>query len=68
MSKLSEMWTRTKGKVARPWAEAAGDRRSEANAAIEAETGHKPDAKSLDEVEHEVRRRHNDIEDGPTQA
>jgi hypothetical protein len=62
MSKLSEFWTRTKGKVARPWAQAAGDRHAEANNAIEAETGHKPDPPLLDAVEHEVRRQHNDIE------
>ncbi|MDQ1380795.1 MAG: hypothetical protein QOJ71_1514 [Actinomycetota bacterium] len=65
MSKLTEWLTRTKGKVARPWAEAAGDRRSEANAEIESETGHKPDTEVLSEVEHETRRRHHDIEDGP---
>lgn len=67
MSKLSEFLIRTKGKVARPWAEAAGDRHSEANAAIEAETGHKPDDQLLDAVEHEVRSQHHDTEDGPTQ-
>ena len=63
MSKLSELWTRTKGKVARPWADAAGDRHAEANATIEAETGHRPDPTSLHEVEHDVRRRHHDIDD-----
>ncbi|MCU1467545.1 MAG: hypothetical protein JWM72_3473 [Actinomycetia bacterium] len=66
MSKLSEFLTRAKGKVARPWADAAGDRHSEANAAIEAETGHKPDDQLLDAVEHEVRRRHGDIDEPPT--
>ena len=61
MSKLSEFFTRTRGKVARPWADAAGDRHAEANAEIEAETSHKPDQPLLDAVEHEVRRQHKDI-------
>jgi hypothetical protein len=64
MSKLREFWTRTKGKVARPWAEAAGDRHAEASAAIQAETGRKPDEPLLGAVEDEVRRQHNDIDDG----
>jgi uncharacterized protein YjbJ (UPF0337 family) len=62
MSKLSEIWTRTKGKVARPWAKAAGDRHAEASAAVEAATGRKPDAPLVDAVEHEVRRQYKDID------
>jgi hypothetical protein len=63
MSKFNEFLTRAKGKVTRPWAEAAGDRRSEANAEVEAETGHKPDEQELEEVEHDVRRRYKDIDE-----
>ncbi|MDP9334132.1 MAG: hypothetical protein M3Q30_12610 [Actinomycetota bacterium] len=62
MGRLSEVWTRMKGKATRPIADAAGDRRSEAKAELEAHTGHKPDQHELDAVEDETRRRHGDIQ------
>ena len=63
MGKLSELWTRAKGKATKPIADAAGDRRAEAKAELEAETGHKPDEATLEAFEHEMRRKHGDIED-----
>jgi hypothetical protein len=61
MGKLSEIWTRMKGKATRPIADAAGDRRSEAKAELEAHTGRKPEEDELHAVEDETRRRHGDI-------
>ena len=63
MGKFSELWIRTKGKATKPVADAAGDRRSEAKAKLEAETGHKPDESTLEAFEHEIRRKHGDVED-----
>jgi len=55
-------WARLKGKLMRPVADAAGDRRAEAKAEFEAHTAQKPDDASLDAVEQAVRERHGDIE------
>jgi hypothetical protein len=63
MGKLSELWIRAKGKATKPIADLAGDRRSEAKAAFEAETGHKPDEPTLEAIEHETRRKHGDLPD-----
>ena len=59
--KTSEAFTRVTGKVTKPIADAAGDRRSEAKAAFEANTGHKPTETVLEAAEHETRRRHGDL-------
>ncbi len=61
MSKLNETITRIKGKVTKPIAQAAGDRKSEAKNAVEAATGHKPEDDTLDAVEHATRAKHHDI-------
>jgi hypothetical protein len=55
-------WTRFKGKATRPIADAAGDRRSEAKNAVEAQTGEKPSEPVVDVVEQAARRKHGDIE------
>jgi len=56
-------WTRLKGAFMRPISDAAGDRRAEASAALEAHTGREPRDEQLDAAEHEIRRRHGDIEE-----
>ena len=58
----SEAFTRVKGKVTKPIADAAGDRRSEAKAAVEAKTGHEPTETVLEAAEHETRRQHGDVD------
>jgi hypothetical protein len=63
MGSLRERFTRIKGKATQPVANAAGDRRSEAKAEVEAQTGHKPSEPELHAAEHETRREHGDIED-----
>jgi hypothetical protein len=55
------LWTRLKGRVAKPYAGAAGDRRAEAKNELEAQTGDKPEAGVLDVVEQAERRKHRDI-------
>jgi hypothetical protein len=55
-------WTKLKGKATRPIADAAGDRRSEARNAVEAETGEKPPEPVIDVVEQAARRQHGDVE------
>ena len=54
------LWTRLKGKLMRPVADAAGDRHAEAKAHLEASTGTEPDAASIDAVQDHVRERHHD--------
>jgi hypothetical protein len=61
MSDLNEKITRIKGKVTKPIANAAGDRRSEAKASVEAKTGQKPEDEKLDDVEQVVREKHGDV-------
>ena len=53
--------TRLKGRVTKPIADAAGDRKSEAKNEVEARTGRKPDESVIESVEHEQRRKHGDI-------
>jgi hypothetical protein len=53
--------TRLKGRIVEPVSDAAGDRRSEAKAHIEAASGDVPDDKDVERVERRVRRRHGDI-------
>jgi hypothetical protein len=62
MRKAPSWWTRLKGKLERPLADAAGDRRAEAKAEFRAATGHDPDDKTVDVEEQSVRARHGDIE------
>jgi hypothetical protein len=62
MSERGGFWARVKGKVVRPVAEAAGDRRSEAKAEFQAHTAHTPSDSTLDVVEHAVREHHGDVE------
>jgi hypothetical protein len=65
MGTLSELWTRmtrVKGRATRPIADAAGDRRSEAKNALEAQTGHRPEPRELHDMEQETRRKHGDLE------
>ncbi len=62
MPKSGSLLTRLKGKITRPIADAAGDRRSEAKARVEAATGTKPDDATLKVVEHRVRERHGDVQ------
>ncbi|HEV7523432.1 MAG TPA: hypothetical protein VGP92_00605 [Acidimicrobiia bacterium] len=47
----------------KPVANAAGDRRSEAKALFEAQTGERPKDPQLDAVEHDIRRLHGDMDD-----
>ena len=63
MSEASDKIVRLKGKVMKPIADAAGDRRSEAKAKLEAETGAAPEKAEIDVVEHETRKQHGDISD-----
>jgi hypothetical protein len=63
MSKLGKTLTRLKGKAMRPLADAAGDRRSEAKATLEAQTGEKPNEPQLNEYEYETRLHHGDLND-----
>lgn len=58
---LSERITKIKGKITKPIADAAGDRRSEAKNAVEAKTGHKPEETTVDAVEKLTREKHGDI-------
>jgi len=53
--------TRLKGRVVEPLSDAAGDRRSEAKAHLEAESGKVPDEGDVERAEKKVRRRHGDI-------
>ena len=62
MGTLSEFWTRLKGRATRPIADAAGDRRSEAKNALEADSGHRPAEYELKATEHETRRKHGDLQ------
>ena len=61
MPKSGSLLTRLKGKFMRPVADAAGDRRSEAKARVEAATGTKPGDATLEVVEQHVRERHGDV-------
>jgi uncharacterized protein YjbJ (UPF0337 family) len=54
------LWTRLKGKFARPVAEATGDRRAEAKAHLEASTGREPAEAAVDDAQDAVRKRHHD--------
>ena len=54
------LFTRLKGKLVRPVADAAGDRRAEAKAHLEAATGDKPDNAAVDDEKVVVRERHHD--------
>jgi uncharacterized protein YjbJ (UPF0337 family) len=56
-------WIRWRGRVKREIGEATGDRRVEAEGAIEASLGRAPDPRELDRAERAVRRRHGDIPD-----
>jgi hypothetical protein len=58
---LSKRITKIKGKITRPIANAAGDRRSEAKNAVEAKTGQKPEEPTLDAVEQLAREKHGDV-------
>lgn len=58
---LSERITKIKGKITKPIANAAGDRRSEAKNALEAKTGQKPEGPTVDAVEHLARKKHGDV-------
>ena len=60
MRKSESLLVRLKGKLTRPVAHAAGDRRSEAKARLEAATGRKPDEPVVDAVKQHVRREHRD--------
>jgi len=62
MAKPGSFWSRLKGKVTRPVAEAAGDRHSEAKAEVRARTGHEPTDATTEVVERVARERHGDIE------
>jgi uncharacterized protein YjbJ (UPF0337 family) len=53
--------TRWKGRVKREVGDATGDRRVEAEGAVEQLSGREPDAHLLDRAEHAVRRKHGDI-------
>lgn len=59
---LKRLLTRWKGRIVEPWSDAAGDRRSEAKARIEANTGHVPDDRELERVEHKVKVEHGDVD------
>lgn len=61
MSEVSDKIVKLKGKIMKPIADAAGDRRSEAKAKLEAETGTAPEEADIDVVEHETREQHGDI-------
>jgi hypothetical protein len=60
MPQTGNLWIRLKGRLTGPIADAAGDRRSEALAELEAETGHKPAEKAVEARKQKVRRRHGD--------
>jgi hypothetical protein len=62
MRNVGTWWTRLKGRLERPLADAAGDRRAEAKAEARMVTGHEPDDITVDVEEQEVRTRHGDIE------
>jgi len=62
MAKPGSFWSRLKGKVTRPVAEAAGDRHSEAKAEVRARTGHEPADATIEVAELVVGERHGDIE------
>lgn len=55
--------TRVKGRVKEVTGWATGDRRTEAEGLVEAETGHEPDQNELRKAEHAVRVAHGDISD-----
>jgi hypothetical protein len=56
----SSRWVRIKGRLTRPVAKAAGDRRSEAHAELEARTGRDPDDRTVDAAERVIKRRYRD--------
>jgi hypothetical protein len=58
---LKRTLTRLKGRVVEPVSDAAGDRRSEAKARLEAKSGDVPDEHDVKRVERKVRRRHGDV-------
>jgi hypothetical protein len=60
MSNPGSFWTRLKGRFVRPVADAAGDRRAEAKAWLEAATGHEPEEAAVDEAHDAVREQHHD--------
>jgi hypothetical protein len=60
--KEDSIWTRLKGKLTRPLADAAGDRRAQAKAEIEAATGKVPDDDTIDAVQQVVRKRQGDTD------
>jgi hypothetical protein len=62
MSTTGSVWTRLKGKLIRPIADAAGDRHSEAKAHLEASTGQTPEDETIKNVEQVVRQRHGDTD------
>lgn len=62
MTKSASMWTRLKGKVIRPVADAAGDRQAEAKADVQAHTGREPDDAAVETTEQKVRERHGDVQ------
>jgi hypothetical protein len=53
-------WTRLKGKFVRPVADAAGDRRAEARAHLEASTGTEPAEAAVDHAHDAVERQHHE--------
>ena len=61
MRKIASRWVRLKGKLTKPIAHAAGDRRSEAKAELEETLGRKPDDTVVDLVQQDVRLQHHDI-------
>ncbi len=62
MANRGRLWTRVKGSVMRPVANAAGDREAEAKAEHEARTGREPDGTTLHVVREQVRERHRDTQ------
>jgi hypothetical protein len=60
MSNQGSLWTRIKGKVIRPVAEAAGDRDAEAKARFEVSRGREPTDAEVAARREEVRARHHD--------
>ena len=62
MGNGASLWTRIKGKIMRPVADAAGDREAEAKAEHEAQTGREPDRQTLHVVKEHIRERHHDTQ------